>query len=196
MLNAILDFDKSLFLAINNGWANPFNDVLFAALTLLGSDYAMIPITGIFLYVVDKQNFRRNFILLLSALLAGGILVHLLKEIIDRPRPLSDMAELIKEGKVHINVIFEPLNIVSFPSGHSQTIFTAATVLGYTYRKYIWIFFLIAFLSGISRIYVGAHYPLDVLGGGIMGIIVSIAAIFTFKIKGWIVYDSKAKGVF
>jgi len=178
MLNAILDFDRSLFLMINNNWANPINDIIFAALTLLGSDYVIIPIVGIIIYIFDRNNFKSNFILLLSSLLIGGILIHILKELVDRPRPLSDMAELIKEGKVHINVIFEPLNIVSFPSGHSQTVFTAATVLGYTYRKYIYVFFLIAFLSGISRIYVGAHYPLDVLAGGIIGAAVSMAVLF------------------
>jgi len=171
---------------INNGWANPFNDVLFGVLTLLGSDYAAIPVAGIFLYAVDKQNFKRNFILLLSALLMGGILVHLLKEIIDRPRPLSDMAELIEEGSVSINVIFEPLKVASFPSGHSQTVFTAALILGYTCRKYIWILFLIASLSAISRIYVGAHYPIDVVAGGIIGVAVSIVMLFIFKRRGYL----------
>ncbi len=199
MLNTILDFDRNLFLAINNGWSNPINDIIFAVLTLLGSDYVIIPIVGIAIYIFDRNNFKRNFILLIVSLLIGGILVHSLKELVDRPRPLGGMKELIKEGKVHINVIFEPLNIVSFPSGHSQTVFTAATVLGYIYKKSMWIFFLIALLSGISRIYVGAHYPLDVLAGGIIGVGISIATIYIFKKNGIIVYsnhDSKDKGVY
>ncbi|MEK6545562.1 MAG: phosphatase PAP2 family protein [Nitrospinota bacterium] len=181
MLETILNFDRNLFLMINNGWSNPINDILFATLTLLGSTYVALPVAGITIYIFDRKNFRKGLALLISSALVGGLLVHLLKELVDRPRPLTDMAGLIREGKVHINVIYPPLREASFPSGHSQTIFTAATILCYTYRKYIWVLFLIASLSAISRVYVGAHYPLDVLAGGTIGIILSILMVFIFK---------------
>jgi undecaprenyl-diphosphatase len=182
MLNTILDLDKKLFFVINNGWSNPFNDIIFAGLTLLGSDYVIIPLVAAIFYFSDRKSFKSNFILLITSLIIGGILVHILKELVDSPRPLGGMEELIKEGKVHINVIFEPLLMASFPSGHSQTIFTAATVLGYIYKRYVYLFFLIAFLSGISRVYVGAHYPLDVLAGGIIGVAVSIIVIRVMRL--------------
>lgn len=183
MLETILNFDRNLFLMINNGWSNPINDILFAALTLLGLTYVALPVAGITIYIFDRKNFRKGLALLISSALVGGLLVHLLKELVDRPRPLTDMAGLIREGKVHVNVIYHPLREASFPSGHSQTIFTAATILCYTYRKYIWVLFLIviASLSAISRVYVGAHYPLDVLAGGTIGIILSILMVFIFK---------------
>ncbi|MEK6589276.1 MAG: phosphatase PAP2 family protein [Nitrospinota bacterium] len=184
MITTILDIDRNLFLMINNGWASPFNNILFASLTLLGSNYVIIPIVGIMIYLYDRENYRKNFILMLSSLLLGGIVIHMLKEMIDRPRPLSDMAGLIKEGKVHINVIFEPLRQASFPSGHSQTIFTVVTVLSYIYRRYIFILFFIASLSAISRVYIGVHYPLDVLAGGAIGVLVSIIMVYIQGFRG------------
>ncbi|MBI4379560.1 MAG: phosphatase PAP2 family protein [Nitrospinae bacterium] len=184
MITTILDIDRSLFLMINNGWASPFNNILFASLTLLGSNYVIIPIVGIMIYLYDRENYRKNFILILSSLLLGGIVIHMLKEMIDRPRPLSDMAGLIKEGKVHINVIFEPLRLASFPSGHSQTIFTVVTILSYLYRRYIIVLFFIASLSAISRVYIGVHYPLDVLAGGAIGVLVSIIMVYIQGYRG------------
>ena len=61
MLDTILNFDKNLFFIINNGWTNPLSDILFAALTLLGSDYVIIPLIALIFYFFDRKNFKRNF---------------------------------------------------------------------------------------------------------------------------------------
>jgi membrane-associated phospholipid phosphatase len=71
----------------------------------------------------------------------------------------------------------------SFPSGHSQTVFSVAVYLAYKVRKLWWIllFFAIAAFVSISRIYVGVHFPMDVIGGSVIGIVVAVAAVKIFK---------------
>ena len=83
--------------------------------------------------------------------LSSGLIVDLLKVIVARPRPLD----------WH--------NLTSFPSGHSASIFALATVLALNYPRWRWVFWLVASLVGVSRVVVGAHYPLDVLAGSAIG---------------------------
>jgi undecaprenyl-diphosphatase len=60
----------------------------------------------------------------------------------------------------------------SFPSGHTTVAFACATVLSYFAPKLAPVLFLLALAIGFSRIYVGVHYPLDVLGGAALGVLV------------------------
>jgi undecaprenyl-diphosphatase len=63
----------------------------------------------------------------------------------------------------------------SFPSGHTATSFACATVLSYFVPRAAPAFYLLALAIGFSRIYVGVHWPLDVLGGAVLGIAVGVA---------------------
>jgi undecaprenyl-diphosphatase len=63
----------------------------------------------------------------------------------------------------------------SFPSGHAATSFAAATVLTFARPRWAPAFFLLALAIGFSRVYVGVHYPLDVVGGAVLGILVATA---------------------
>jgi undecaprenyl-diphosphatase len=63
----------------------------------------------------------------------------------------------------------------SFPSGHAATSFAAAMVLSFARPRWAPAFFLLALAIGFSRVYVGVHYPLDVVGGAALGIAVATA---------------------
>ncbi|MCK5595511.1 phosphatase PAP2 family protein, partial [bacterium] len=100
------------------------------------------------------------------AILFGGIIVHILKELVQRPRPLAEpLFEAIK-----INVCGRGLcGKNSFPSGHSQAAFSVATVLSGYYKKRLLLFYLLAGLTAFSRVYIGVHYPFDIIAGSMIG---------------------------
>lgn len=174
MLEELLKLDRDIFLIINNGLENWFNDFFLGGLTLAGYLYVLLPIALSYLYIIDKKNFRRNSLILISAVLIGGLLVQILKKVIDRPRPLKEMEPLLLAGKVKIHNLFFSYRDNSFPSGHAQAAFGAATALICICRKHTFYLILIAFLIGLSRIYVGVHFPTDVVCGAILGVITSL----------------------
>ena len=97
-------------------------------------------------------------VVILSDLTALG-----LRRAVGRPRPWRRYAEPPPLG----HVPKDP----SFPSGHTSIAFACATVLSYYRPRWAPAFFLLAAAIGFSRVYVGVHYPLDVLGGAILGVL-------------------------
>lgn len=174
MLDKIAGFDRNLFLIINNSLESRFNDFLFGGLTIAGDLLFLLPLALAYLYIVDKNNFKRNSVILILAVILGGLIVRIIKEFAGRPRPLKDMEPLIAAGKVHIHNILGAYRENSFPSGHTQAAFGTATALICILRKHIPYLIIIACLMGLSRIYVGVHFPLDVFFGAITGILISL----------------------
>jgi undecaprenyl-diphosphatase len=63
----------------------------------------------------------------------------------------------------------------SFPSGHAATSFAAATMLSFAFPRLAPALYVLAAAVAFSRVYVGVHYPLDVIGGAALGVLVAIA---------------------
>jgi undecaprenyl-diphosphatase len=63
----------------------------------------------------------------------------------------------------------------SFPSGHAATSFAAATLLSFAFPRLSPILLVLAAAVGFSRVYVGVHYPLDIVGGAALGVLIAIA---------------------
>jgi undecaprenyl-diphosphatase len=159
----LTQYDTALFLEITEGRI-PAIESFFVIWTNIGASLFICLI----ILLLWLNGERRPAIYLALGLIADAILVYSLKTIIHRPRPYEVLSIM-------------PLDLVdnfrSLPSGHTSTAFLSATILSKYYCKYTAIFFVIAASIGFSRVYIGVHYPLDVIVGAITGCLVGILMI-------------------
>ena len=162
--------DLNLFRSINLGWHNHFCDYLFALLTYSGLGAAAAIVA---LILVCKKGTRLYaFAIGLSAFLGGTMIAQTFKTLIPRERP----------SNLSFAIVQEPILHSSFPSGHTATAFAIATALAiYALRQGRWGLVALSYLwalgVGISRVYRGVHWPSDVLGGALGGIVGGCLAI-------------------
>jgi len=166
--------DRSLFHIINQG---PFTAVLDGLMVFI-TDYRFIIFLAILIPFIIKD--RKKAILVLALGTAGIIIssfsVSLLKLIFARPRPCITLE------KVRLLVFCH--GSFSMPSGHAATSFAAASIMGHFIRPAAFPAFVLAFLVAITRIYVGVHYPFDVIAGVLWGgVIAGIIIIFHNRIS-------------
>jgi undecaprenyl-diphosphatase len=185
LLSGIFNLNTNLFYFINLGMDNSLLDLIMISITNFGSLIAWC-IICVLLFVFGGKNGKKVAILGLAALFISNLTVVLLKLMIAEPRPfltLPNVELLVPENEIY-----------SFPSGHTASSFAAALIIGLKYRlnlkgrTYRLVYPLLAFATiiGFSRIYIGVHYPLDVVFGAAVGI---ISALIVLKVEDNILVD-------
>lgn len=111
-----------------------------------------------------------------------GLLANLLKRLIGRGRPI----EFETSGAFAFQNVVNEWNFQSFPSGHTTTAIALAFVVGFLWPRLFGIFLLIGIIVGISRVPVGMHYPTDVFGGLVVGMLGAYLIRNIFARRGWL----------
>jgi len=153
------------FLALHQALQRPWLDLPAAVLSTACEGWALA-LVGLVAFGARERDARRLaavFLPLALALLASGVAVQELKDLFATPRPLA----VYGAGQVRIGL--EPLFLFGFPSGHASAVaaFGVYALLAYR-RRARWALALVL-LGGLSRIYLGAHWVFDVLGGWALG---------------------------
>ena len=177
-MEKLLELDREIFVALNSSFRHPFVDQL---MMFLSTTSAWIPLYIFLLYLLVRNYRKQTWLILiavaLTILLADQITSSIMKPFFERLRPSHEpsLAEQVfivnkyKGGKF------------GFASSHAANTFGIATLMWLflaNYRPWISLLFIWALFVGYTRIYLGVHYPGDILAGFLVGFVCAWASYF------------------
>ena len=181
MLDYLMDIDTDALLAVN-GWHNVFQDVFW---WLVSAKWASLLLVLALAWVLLHQN-RRHALLTLAMLVLAFVVADqvssgLIKHLVERLRPTHEPS---LDQVLHVVNGYRG-GMYGFVSSHAANAFAAATLIALIMRhRLVWFtMFTWAVLQCYSRVYLGVHYPGDILGGIAVGVIIGL---LMWRLMRWI----------
>ncbi|MEP0767258.1 MAG: phosphatase PAP2 family protein [Fimbriimonadia bacterium] len=171
-------WDEVLFRWINEGWANPFFDHFMPFVTHLAKNpvgIAMLTLAWFAILIWGGSKGRRAALLVLPAVLISNELADLGKAHLGYLRPCVELPG--------VRVLGESLTSGGMPSAHAANMASVAAVLIAHLGRAWWPVWLLPFVSGLSRVYIGVHYPSQVAVGWLLGTAVGLAIAWPFRVR-------------
>jgi membrane-associated phospholipid phosphatase len=164
------------FLLINQ-YHNQALDEFFILFTNFGN--GLLVIGGMIFLLIRKKT--RWALQIGISFLVSGIIAQFMKQLVHSPRPKL----FFGPNTIHCIYGITGTGYSSFPSGHTTTIFALTTLLSLYFpgRGTGVLFFIIAGLTGFSRIYLSQHFPIDVLAGSLLGVLASMVVYIFIPLK-------------
>lgn len=191
MIDQLLEIDREIFLYLNGlhtPWLDPI--MLFITETL-----SWLPLHLFLLYLIFKDHQKKGWLVLIglviTIVLADQVTSTLMKPYFGRFRPAHEPS---LQSLVHIVNGYRGGKF-GFASSHAANTFGTATFLFLLFgktRKWIVMLFLWAAVVTYSRIYLGVHYPGDILVGSLVGMLSAVAGFWLYR---WLkkIYDDRTK---
>lgn len=185
MIDLFVSLDRFLFLLLNRDIANPAFDVIFPIIT--NRSNWLIPgliLAALYIRAAKWQAVAGILLLVAAVAVSDPLVCRVLKPLFGRLRPcnpgfFADGQHLFLEGA---RFLAGHRGSLAFPSAHAANAFSVATVLVFLHpRRSLW-FLIIATAVAFSRIYVGLHYPADVVAGGLLGAGVGAGTYWSYRL--------------
>jgi undecaprenyl-diphosphatase len=179
MIGWLEALDRTVFIFINRTLSNPVGDFLWPLITDYDRFWPIrVLLIAAWLWLLVKGGRKGRTVALLViplVVLSDQLSSSVLKQLFDRARPCHTVNGIPIVPEVRLLVGCGSGR--SFPSSHAVNNFAVATLFVMYYRRWGWAFFTWASLVALSRVAIGVHYPSDILGGALIGVILALGLV-------------------